>query len=160
MKKASLGGMWGKMGTAERGKKGRESRVMGARVGWEETIDLWPAEEGNQKFSKAKAEFSLVWLKGGELVMGESARWRRGGWSPCKNKSKAKGGGAAWFRPNTKKLGLGFFRGCPKFLSLKIVLCQFFFPPLAYGWMFTYIENLYACNLRKYCNNYCRDCLL
>jgi hypothetical protein len=33
MKKAGLGGMWGKMGTAERGKKGRESRVMGARVG-------------------------------------------------------------------------------------------------------------------------------
>ena len=32
-----------------------------------------------------------------------------GGWSLCKKKSKAKGGGAAWFRPNTKKLGLDFF---------------------------------------------------
>jgi len=53
-----------------------------------------------------------------------------GGWSPCKKKSKAKGGGAAWFRPNTKKIRFRFFRGCPKFLSLKIVLCQFFFPPL------------------------------
>ena len=31
--KAGLGGLWGKMGTAERGKKGQESRVMGARVG-------------------------------------------------------------------------------------------------------------------------------
>jgi hypothetical protein len=32
-KRAGVGGLWGKMGTAERGKKGRESRVMGARVG-------------------------------------------------------------------------------------------------------------------------------
>jgi hypothetical protein len=26
--------------------------------------------------------------------------------------------------------------------------------------MFTYIENLYMFYLKKYCNNYCRDCLL
>jgi len=25
---------------------------------------------------------------------------------------------------------------------------------------FTYIKNLYTCYLKKYCNNYCRDCLL
>jgi hypothetical protein len=30
--RAGLDGLWGKMGMAERGKKGRESRVMGARV--------------------------------------------------------------------------------------------------------------------------------
>ncbi|KAL3596971.1 hypothetical protein D5086_008608 [Populus alba] len=34
-----------------------------------ETVDQWPAEEGNQEFSKAKATFSLVWLTRGELVM-------------------------------------------------------------------------------------------
>jgi len=33
----------------------------------------------------------------------------RGAGLRVKKKSKAKGGGATWFRSNTKKLGLGFF---------------------------------------------------
>jgi len=45
-----------------------------------------------------------------------------------------------------------FFEKLPPF--------EYFSPPSAYGWRFTYIENLYICYLKKYCNNYCRDCLL
>jgi len=45
--------------------------------------------------------------------------------------------------------------------SLKLckIPCQFS-PLFFYDWRFTYIENLYTCYSRKYCNNYCRDCLL
>jgi hypothetical protein len=42
---------------------------------------------------------------------------------------------------------------------VKLPPCKFS-APCVYGWRFTYIENLYTCYLRKYCNNYCRDCLL
>jgi len=70
-------------------------------------------------------------------------------------------GATAWFWPGEKLSLWFFFYGYPKFLSLKkITLRKFFSSPCAYVWMFTYIENLYTFYLRKYCNNYCRDCLL
>jgi hypothetical protein len=34
------------------------------------------------------------------------------------------------------------------------------FPFFYYGWRFIYIKNLYTWYLKKYYNNYCRDCLL
>ena len=56
-------------------------------------------------------------------------------------------------------LSLGFFCVWLPF-SEKLPSCEYFSPLSAYDWMFTYIENLYTCYLRKYCNNYCRNCLL
>jgi hypothetical protein len=66
--------------------------------------------------------------------------------------------------------GYGFFAREDRvrvfFLCLSLIflvslpLCEYVSPPSAYGWRFTYIENLYTCYLRKYYNNYCRDCLL
>jgi hypothetical protein len=84
---------------------------------------------------------------------GEEDSWGK----DCKPKKNNREEGAmAWFRLE-KKLGLGFFSGgCTKFLSLKKI-CPFL--PSSPCWMFIYIENLYTFYLRKYCNNYCRDCL-
>jgi hypothetical protein len=58
-----------------------------------------------------------------------------------------------------ERIGLGFSLCFPSFLK-NYPLVNIFLPPSAYGWRFTYIENLYTCYLRKYCNNYCRDYLL
>lgn len=52
-----------------------------------------------------------------------------------------------------------FFLFALYFLFLNCSLVNFLLP-FAYGWRLTYIENLYMCYLRTYCNNYCRDCLL
>jgi len=80
-------------------------------------------------------------------------------------------GAAGWFvfflflrrggRPVCLKkmgLGLGFCLCC--FLNVQNCPLKIFSSPYTYGWRFTYIENLYTCYLKKYCNNYCKDCLL
>ena len=49
-------------------------------------------------------------------------------------------------------LGLGFCLCC--FLNVQNCPLKIFSFPCAYSWRFTYIENLYTCYLKKYCNNY------
>jgi hypothetical protein len=84
-------------------------------------------------------------------------RWRNkgalaGGW--LREEKKLERWGRRLGLGQEKKLDLGFFRVCPKFLSFK-KFSSVNFPPLyIYGWMFTYIENLYTFYLRKYYNNY------
>jgi len=99
-------------------------------------------------------------------------RWRAKSWGVsfgffpreggvCFVFKKDERGGRVRFRPVEKNRFrvLFFFSWLPQIFSLKIVLCKFS-PPHVYSWMFTYIENLYTFYLRKYCNNYYRDCLL
>ncbi|KAJ7005055.1 hypothetical protein NC653_009770 [Populus alba x Populus x berolinensis] len=91
----------------------------------------------------------------------------RGAFSAKRRRKRTSLGGAPFFflkegvQPaGLKEMGLGFC-GCPNFLSLNwsrpsfLLLLLFY-----YDWRFTYIENIYVCYSRKYCNNYCRDCLL
>ena len=79
------------------------------------------------------------------------------GWSPGKQ-LKVKGRGATGFGWE-KNITFKFFSfGYPKFLSFKFLYVNF--PPIIMAGGFTYIENFYTYYSRKYCNNYCRDCLL
>jgi len=91
----------------------------------------------------------LVWVTTGAA---------EGGWDDWRWRVRLQMG--RWVAASVKiNLGLGFCITLNFFFVFKLLPCEFS-PPFAYGWRFTYIENLYTCYLRKYCNNYCRDCLL
>jgi hypothetical protein len=50
-------------------------------------------------------------------------------------KSEAKGGGATWFRPNTKKIRFRVFSGCRKFFSFKNCFMLIFFYCVLCVWL-------------------------
>jgi hypothetical protein len=68
----------GKKRTAERGKKCRESTVMGARVGWERLLIYGRLKRETENSPDQSRVFSGL-AKGRRAREGESARWRRGG---------------------------------------------------------------------------------
>jgi len=122
----------GLLGEGDRGRRGRLREGRNAeRARWwglgSAERDYWSMAgwRGKPKILQTKAEFSLVWLKGGELVRESQPDEGEGGWSPCK-KIRGQGWGrdlvSAEYK-KIKKLGLDFFVVVINFLLLKIVSC-------------------------------------